>query len=102
MAIALVLAVAGQARRLISQFCNAKGRKLATEFDEINSSIIVMGDSFMMYRTMKGAAAPVASAADEDSVRSEWNTFLRDQQPRVRPLFRGQTQLGPDRVVFGP
>ena len=66
------------ARRLIGQFCSAKGRKLATEFDEINASITVMGDSFMMYRTMKGAAAPVASAADEDSVRSEWNTFLRD------------------------
>jgi len=66
------------ARRLIGQFCNAKGRKLGTEFDEINASITVMGDSFMMYRTMKGAAAPVASAADEDSVRSEWNTFLRD------------------------
>jgi hypothetical protein len=66
------------ARRLIGQFCSAKTRKLATEFDEINASIAVMGDTFMMYRTMKGAAAPVASAADENAVRSEWNTLLRD------------------------
>ncbi len=72
------LSEARGARKLIGQFCNAKGRKLETEFDEINASIAVMGDTFMMYRTMKGAAAPVATTADEASVRSGWNTLLRD------------------------
>jgi len=69
---------ARKAHRLIGEFCNAKSRKLESEFDEINASISLMSDSFVMYRTMKGAAAPVASAADENSVRSEWNTLLRD------------------------